>query len=91
MVGKEYDLMAGSEYEPILYGLSITDADLIMSDGKSPEGQGVTPDELLLPTVADISARHDPVIARAAALAGVELSAEKAGELFSPKKKKSAN
>ena len=72
----------------IPYGASITDSDIIMSDNKSLEHIGVTPDELLLPTAADLAARRDPVLARAAALAGAELSAEKAGNLFPPELEK---
>jgi len=72
----------------IPYGASITDSDIIMSDNKSLEHIGVTPDELLLPTAADLAARRDPVLARAAALAGAELSAEKAGTLFPPELEK---
>jgi len=64
------------------YAASITDADVIMTDGKSLEKNGVTPDELLLPTAADLAARRDPVVARAAALAGVKLDPEKAGSMF---------
>jgi len=64
------------------YAASITDADVIMTDGKSLEKNGVTPDELLLPTAADLAARRDPVLVRAAALAGVKLDPEKAGSMF---------
>lgn len=66
----------------IPYGVSITDADVIMKDGRSLEKTGVTPDELLLPTAADMAAGRDPVLARAAELAGVRLDPQKAGSLF---------
>lgn len=65
------------------YGVSITVADLIMTDGKSLEKVGIAPDEIVLPTAADIAGKRDPVLARAAALAGVELDAAKAGTIFS--------
>ncbi len=64
------------------WGISITDADVIMTDGKSLEKSGVTPDEVLLPTAADLAARRDPVLARAADLLGIKLEAQKAGSLF---------
>jgi len=54
----------------IFYGMLITDADVITTDGQSLEGVGVTPDVLLLPTPEDVAARRDPVLARAVALAG---------------------
>lgn len=66
----------------IFYAASITDADIIMADGKSLEGAGVTPDKLMLPTGADLAARRDPVLAYAASLAGVQLDPEKAGAMF---------
>ncbi len=68
--------------KPMRFGVSVTEADVIMADGKSLEHAGVTPDELLLPTPADMAAGRDPVLSRAAALVGVELDPAKAGTLF---------
>jgi C-terminal processing protease CtpA/Prc len=72
----------------IPYGAPVTDSDLIMADGNSLEKVGVTPDELLLPSGADLLAKRDPVLSRAAALAGLKLDPEKAGALFPVKWKK---
>jgi C-terminal processing protease CtpA/Prc len=64
------------------YGVSVTESDLIMSDGNSLEHSGVTPDEMILPSAADMASHRDPVLSRAAALLGVKLSPEDAGRLF---------
>ena len=66
----------------MFYGDSITDADIVMTDGKSLEHLGVVPDEMKLPSAADLAAKRDPVLAYAASLVGVTISPEKAGELF---------
>ncbi|MGA8238801.1 MAG: S41 family peptidase [Candidatus Sulfotelmatobacter sp.] len=66
----------------VFYGASITSADLIMADGKSLEKVGVTPDVLLLPSAAQLSAGEDPALARAAELAGVKLDPAAAAKLF---------
>jgi len=66
----------------IFYAFAVTDADLVMGDGKSLERAGVAPDERLLPTAADLAAGRDPVMARAAGLAGIRLDPVAAGKLF---------
>jgi carboxyl-terminal processing protease len=66
----------------VLYGVNITNADIIMTDGKSLEGTGVLPDEIKLPTASDLAAKRDPVLAYAVSLVGETLSPEKAGGLF---------
>lgn len=81
MESRYYPLEQGMDTK-IFYGASITDADLIMADGKSLEHNGVVPDERVLPTAADLAAGRDPVLARAAALAELTLDPVAAGKLF---------
>lgn len=81
MESRRYEWKQGSNTE-FYYGASITDADLIMADGKSIEHNGVTPDELILPTPQDLAKGADPVLSRAAMLAGVKLQPFEAGQLF---------
>lgn len=82
MAALRHTYMDGHEGRFVAYGLSITDAKLLMADGSSLEATGVTPDETVLPTAADLSTGRDPVLARAAGLLRVELSAQEAGRLF---------
>ncbi|MCW5960107.1 MAG: PDZ domain-containing protein [Pyrinomonadaceae bacterium] len=63
----------------IFYGASITHADVIMSDGKSLEHIGVTPDETIILTGKDIADGLDPVLARATEILGAPISAKQAG------------
>jgi C-terminal processing protease CtpA/Prc len=81
MEAKGYSYSQGMETK-IFYSFSVTDADLVMADGKSLEHTGVTPDEIVLPTAQDLASGQDPVLARAGALAGITLGPAEAGKLF---------
>ena len=64
------------------YATSMTIGDVRMRDGSSLERVGVTPDEIALPSGADLAAGRDPVLARAVAVLGGTITAEQAGRLF---------
>ena len=81
MTSKSYDHETGVG-GTLYFGASVAIADVIMSDGNSLEHVGAVPDELMLPSASDIAAQRDPVLARAAAIAGAQLTSDKAGKLF---------
>ncbi|HEX8737328.1 MAG TPA: S41 family peptidase [Pyrinomonadaceae bacterium] len=81
MVSRYYPRQIGLDVVAF-FGSSITEADLIMTDGKSLEKIGVVPDETVLPSAEDIAAGKDTVLARAAALLGAKLDASEAGKMF---------
>ena len=66
----------------VFYGVQVTEADVVMADGGRLERVGVTPDELILPTAADLAAGRDTVLARALTLAGMPTDAAKAGSMY---------
>lgn len=66
----------------VMYGVSVSVAEVRSADGASLEHVGATPDSLALPTRMDLAAQRDPVLAKAVALAGGTLSPEEAGRLF---------
>jgi C-terminal processing protease CtpA/Prc len=65
-----------------IYGVSVTEADLVMSDGGRLERIGVTPDEMILPTGADLATGRDPALARALTLAGKPTDSRQAGSIY---------
>ena len=83
MEAKHYSEQMGSgDGTYVFYGVSITESDLVMADGKSLEHVGVTPDEIALPTAQDLAAGRDPVLAHAAELLGVKITPQEAGKAF---------
>ena len=66
------------------YYTQVTQADLVFADGTSLEGRGVIPDEIVLPSGADLARHRDPALARAITLAGHAVTPEEAGGLFPP-------
>ncbi len=64
------------------YGMSMTNADVIMTDGVSLEHIGVTPQYKMLLTGADLAAQRDPVLAAALKLLGQDVKAEDTGKYF---------
>jgi C-terminal processing protease CtpA/Prc len=66
----------------VSYAISVTDADLVMTDGKSLEHVGVEPDIVILPSGQDLANNRDPALAKAAGLVGANLSPDEAGKIL---------
>jgi hypothetical protein len=62
------------------YGLNVSIADLVMSDGQRLENIGVMPDHPVGPTHDAWAVKSDPVLAHAASLLGAKLSPAEAGK-----------
>lgn len=81
MEAKGYAHRVGTDVV-VYYGTLVSVADVVLADGTRLEARGVIPDEIVLPSGADLAAHRDPALARALALAGRNVSAEEAGSLF---------
>lgn len=66
----------------IFYGMNLTNADVIMSDGVSLEHIGVTPHLHIVPTPAQIASSQDVQLAEALKLLDQPITPEEAGKLF---------
>lgn len=85
MQSKGYPMEIGGD-SIIRYGMNMTNADVIMTDGKSIEHVGVTPQILMVPSGDDLANQRDPVLSAALQLLDQKLSPEEAGKLFPPAK-----
>jgi C-terminal processing protease CtpA/Prc len=81
MEAQQFSYKGGAD-TVIFFGAQITDADIVMTDGKSLEHNGVIPDEIMLPTADDLANGRDPVLAHAVETLGGKLTPEAAGKLF---------
>ncbi len=67
----------------ITYGVSVTVDDVIMGDENHLENVGVIPEFIVVPTGADLAARRDPQMAKALALAGIQVDPVQAAKIYS--------
>jgi len=81
MAGRVFPHTVGGE-TLAFYGTYVTVGAVHASDGALLERTGVTPDDLVLPTAADLAAQRDPVLSKGLALLGVTLTPEAAGRLY---------
>lgn len=81
MQSRTFPMQLGAD-SIIPYGISVTNADVVMSDGVSLEHAGVSPHIELVPSGADLFAGRDPVLAAAFKLLDQNVSPEDAGKMF---------
>ncbi len=79
-----HPLHLGAAEKFTAFGVQIAFSSFVMADGTVVEGKGVAPDLLLLPTHEQLYRGHDPVLAKALAMAGHKVTPEEAGKLFPP-------
>jgi C-terminal processing protease CtpA/Prc len=65
-----------------VFGIEVTVADLVMSDGQRLEGAGVVPDIAVGPSGRSLAEKTDPVLGYATSLLGAPISAEEAGKYY---------
>lgn len=82
MTSRFHSLVVSHGENVISYGVMVTTADPIMSDGGRLEKKGVEPDFKVIPTAADLAGGSDPVLAQALKFAGQPLDAKAAGALL---------
>jgi carboxyl-terminal processing protease len=82
MTSRFHPLMVSHGENVISYGVMVTAADPVMSDGGRLEKKGVEPDFKVLPTADDLAAGRDPALAQALKFAGHPLDAQAAGALL---------
>lgn len=82
MTSRYHSLMVSHGENVISYGVMVTAADPIMSDGGRLEKKGVEPDFKILPTSEDLSTGRDPALAQALKFAGHPVDAQTAGALL---------
>ncbi len=81
MEARAYQHTVGTDVVAFYY-MQVTVADLVFADGTRLEGRGVIPNEIVLPSGADLAAGRDPALARAITLAGHAITPDAAGALF---------
>ena len=74
---------SGTEFV-VPYGLSITDAEVILRDSTRLEGVGVTPDVRVVPTGENLASGRDPVMGEALRRLGYPIPPQGVAVAFPP-------